>query len=222
MRTEDLRAEALAEDQDGETQAASLSHSTPEADKGPRGASRHGGSGVEVLDCSGARVGGKREVVLIFDRARLLYDIRNYCYIEGDIMPEEGQHSRHMVQDVGEEGNVDRVTRVLDLAHADVVERLYPFTQYEIERPVQDNRLCERRTYGIVLLVPESFSQTTVNLLVSLIHELFVCTATADWLSITNPKKADVWRAKAEMALGRVLEIRRQRRERVRIRSHWF
>ena len=136
-------------------------------------------------------------------------------------MPEETQHSRHMVQDVGQEGNVDRVTRVFDLAHADIVERLYPLTQHEVHHPVLDDRLREKPVYGVILKVPDDFSQTTVNLLGKLIHELLVCTATADWMSITNPPKEVTWRLKAEAVLTRINQVKGMRSGRSRIRPHW-
>ena len=176
---------------------------------------------VEIVEC-GCQPTGKRLVVIILKREQLLYDIKNYCYIEGDIMPEDTQHSRHMVQDVGEEGNVDRVTRILSLAHADVVERLYPFTQHEIHHPVVDDRLREKPVYGIFLNVPETYSQTTLNLLGGLIHELMVCIAIADWMSITNPPKEETWKRKAEATLTRINQVKGQKRDRSRIRPHWL
>ena len=176
---------------------------------------------VEIVEC-GREPTGKRLVVIILKREQLLYDIRNYCYIEGDMMPEGAQHGRHLVQDVGEEGNVDRVTRVLDLAHDDVVERLFPFTQHEIRHPVVDDRLREQPVYGVFLNVPESYSQTTLNLLGKLIHELMVCLAMADWMSITNPPKEEAWRGKAEGLFARINEVKGRWGGRVRIRPHWL
>ena len=176
---------------------------------------------VDIVEC-GREPTGKRLVVIILKREELLYDIKNYCYIEGDIMPEEGQHSRHMVQDVGEEGNVDRVTRMLDLAHDDVVERLYPFSQHDIHHPAVDDRLREKPVYGIFLNVPESYSQTTLNLLGKLIHELMVCMAMADWMSITNPPKEETWMRKAEAMLTRINQVKSRTRDRTRIRPHWI
>lgn len=161
-------------------------------------------------------------VVIILKREQLLYDIENYCYVEGDIMPEDTQHQRHMVQDVGQEGNVDRVTRVLDLAHADIIDRLYPFTQNEVHHPAVDDRLREKPVYGIFLNVPVTFSQTTLNLLGKLIHELLVCEAIADWLSITNTPKEEVWRRKVESLLQRINQIKNFRKDRSRIRPHWL
>ena len=71
--------------------------------------SRPGGRGQER----------KKSVRLTFKREELLYDIRNNAYVEGDVMQVNDAHDRHQVQDIGEEGNIDRVTRVLDLAHAE-------------------------------------------------------------------------------------------------------
>lgn len=175
-----------------------------------------------TLDCGGGRRQGERAVAVVLEREDLMYDIRNYCYIEGDILAEDAQHSRHMVQDVGEEGNADRVARMLDIVHADVVERLYPFTEREVYNPMVDDRLRQRPVYGIVMNVPEDFSQTTLNLLGKLIHELMVCLTVADWMSITNPPKEETWRRKGEAALQRINEVRNRRRGRLRIRPHWL
>ena len=176
---------------------------------------------VETIEC-GRQTAGKRLVAIILKREQLLYDIENYCYIEGDIMPDDTPHSRHMTQDAGQEGNVDRVTRILDLAHADVVERLYPFTQNDIHHPAVDDLLREKPVYGIFLSVPESYSQTTLNLLGKLIHELMVCTAMADWMSITNPPREETWRVKADATLARINQVKGKTRERARIRPHWI
>ena len=176
---------------------------------------------VEIVEC-GKQPTGKRLVVIILKRDQLLYDVGNYCYVEGDIMPEDTQHSRHMVQDVIQEGNVDRVNRILNLAHSDVIERLYPFTQHEIHHPVVDDRLREKPVYGIFLNVPETYSQTTLNLLGNLIHELIVCIAVADWMSITNPPKEETWKRKVEATLVRINQVKSQTRDRSRIRPHWL
>lgn len=140
---------------------------------------------------------GTRGVVLTFSRDQLLYDIKNYAYIEGSVMETGSNHQRHTVQDVGEEGNVDRVTRVLDLTVAKCKEMLYPYTKHDIHREELDDKLRAPEAYGIVLRVPVNFSQTTVNLLEKLIHEYLVCEAVADWLSITHPSKAEIWKSKA-------------------------
>ena len=143
---------------------------------------------------------GRLNAVLGFKRDQLLYDIKNYAYIEGGIMDTESNHNRHMVQDVGEDGNVDRVTRVLNLTVCKCRELLYPYTKTDLDSTELNDNLREPPVYGIVLSVPSGFSQTTLCLLENLIHEYLVCKAVADWLSITNTAKAQVWEAKAEDA----------------------
>lgn len=165
---------------------------------------------------------GKTNAVLMFKRDQLLYDIGNYAYVEGSVMDTESNHKRHMVQDVTEEGNVDRMTRVLDLTMAKCRETLYPYTKHDIHRPELDDKLKEVPTYGIVLSAPTQFSQTTLNLLGKLIHEYLVCECVADWMSITNPAKQQTWKEKAEDAISEVRACLLTRMARVRRRSHPF
>ena len=169
-------------------------------------------------DQEGTHVNG----VLTFSRDQLLYDIKNYCYIEGHVMETENNHQRHTVQDVGDEGNVDRVTRVLDLNVAKCREMLYPYIKHPIHRPELDDRLKEKPSYGMVLKLPENFSQTTLNLLEQLIHEYLVCRTVADWMSITNPAKVETWAIKAQEAERGVMECVNTRMTRTRIRLHPF
>ncbi|MDE6246650.1 MAG: hypothetical protein K2M41_02255 [Muribaculaceae bacterium] len=162
------------------------------------------------------------QAVLGFKRDQLLYDIRNYAYIEGSVMDTQNEHNRHTVQDIGETGNIDRVNRVLDLAIAKCRETLYPYTKHTVINPVLDDKLREPGVYGIVLNVPTTFSQTTLILLEKLIHEYLVCEAVADWMSITNPVKMETWKSKAEDALNEIRVNINTRISRTRRRMHPF
>lgn len=150
----------------------------------------------------------KRTITLLFDRESLLYDIGNLGYVEGDIIADEAQHNKHLTFDITEDDNVDRVTRVLDLAHAMIVEYLYPFTKEECEDGFELNDVFkETPTYTIVMKVPKTFSKTTAKLLEQLIHEYFIDSVLADWLAITNPNAAAKY---TESAQGLLSEIKRK------------
>lgn len=150
-------------------------------------------------------------VKLNFSRKELLYDIQNYAYIEGHVMGEENQHAQHTLVDIAEEGNVDRVTRILNLTHAAAVEMLYPYTKQEpIEEEVND-MFEEPENYVIDMEVPKTFSRTTINLLSRLIHEYMVYKVLHDWLSIINPKAANNWLEKSEEAEKRIDTIKHSR-----------
>ena len=139
-----------------------------------------------------------KEATLTFKRAELIYDASNYSFVEADIMPEGDECRRHQVFDIGQAGNVDRVTRVLNTAHAECVEMLYPYTKEEIpdEQEALDDVLKEPETYEIKLTLLETFSLTTLRLLEELIHEYLVCRVLADWMSITNPESEAKWEKK--------------------------
>lgn len=137
-------------------------------------------------------------VKLIFKRTELIYDIENYSFVEGDIMNTDNEHARHQVFDIGQDGNIDRITRVLNLAHSECVEMLYPYTKEEItdEQEALDDILVVPEEYVITLTLPEGFSLSTVKLLKYLIHEYLVCRVLEDWMSITNPSSKSNWEEK--------------------------
>lgn len=164
----------------------------------------------------------KTEVTLLFKREELLYDVRNAAYIEGHVMDTDNEHARHSTQDVGEDGNVDRVTRILSLSVAQCRELLYPYAKQEIYRTELDDKLREPEVYGIVINVPQKFSQTTLFLLEKLIHEYVVSKAVADWMSFTHPTKTEIWAQKAD-EMGREIRLSlHNRRGRVRRGIHPF
>lgn len=148
--------------------------------------------------CGGNSQQQTKPVTLTFKRAELSYDAANYSFVEGDIMKADDEHARHQVFDITQSGNADRVTRVLNLAHAECVEMLFPYTKEEVpdEQAALDDVLTAPEEYSIAMNLPTGFSMTTVRLLQSLIHEYLVCRVLADWMSITNPSSQANWEEK--------------------------
>lgn len=143
------------------------------------------------------------KVRMVFNRQQLIYDIGNYAFVEGDIIGESAEHATHQVKDIVQAGNIDRVNRILDLASAECVEALYPYTKEWIDAnnvlELDDNPV-ERETYTIELNVPLQFSATTARILKELIHEYMVCRVLQDWLEITYPQSSAIWAAKTQDA----------------------
>lgn len=155
-------------------------------------------------------------VQLKFLHSELLYDIKNYAYVEADIMGEDNQHAQHVTADIGEDGNIDRVDRILSVVHAAVIEMLYPYTkQIPIEETI-DDKLVSPEEYIVELSIPTTMSRTTIQLLSRLIHEFMVYRVLADWLSMTNPQAALNWAGKAEECKDAIKGNLNSRRERVR------
>lgn len=143
-------------------------------------------------------------VQLKFLRSELLYDIKNYAYIESDLMGAGVQddklvlHVKHLLADIGEKGNVDRVSRILSLVHAEVVEMLYPYTKRELTQEEITDILEEPAVYAVDMNVPTTMSRTTINYLSKLIHEYMVYRVMADWTSMTYREVSSIWQAKAD------------------------
>ena len=117
------------------------------------------------------------------------------------MMKDQNDEIRSHVQDICEEGNIDRVNRMLDMAHAECVELLFAYTKEAIE-PItwEDNEpRCECcGVYSIEMFMPESFSQTTVTLLKNCVHDYMVDYVLADWLSSVDANVAAKWTARCE------------------------
>lgn len=117
-------------------------------------------------------------------------------------LPMDGEPIRAPVIDVGQDGNIDRVRRVLDLAFAEVVEALFPYTKLDVvEGERLNDDLLEREGYDIDLRVPLGFSRTTLSLLENLIHEYAVCCVLSDWLSMTNIAAHEKWELRKQSVL---------------------
>lgn len=126
-------------------------------------------------------------------RSELLYDIGNYAYVEGDVMHAPSEKVRAIVIDITQEGNIDRVNRILNLAYDELVEIMFPYTKEVCEdEELRDDILTEPSEYVISLLLPVLYSKTSVNLLSKLCHEYMVCRVLSDWLNIT---KHDAWQS---------------------------
>ena len=159
-----------------------------------------------------------KTVTLTFYRTQLLYDIKNLAYVAGDVLSDDAQHSKHQLQDIGEDGNVDWVTRQLDLAMAYIVEMLYPYSKTDVEDTTTgDDTFEEKQAYVVSLLVPDDFSQTTVELLRNLIHNLLVYRVLMDWMGIVgNTSSVATWAQKIQGLEEEIAGVLTRRRGRTR------
>ena len=158
-----------------------------------------------------------KSVTLTFLRSELVYDCENYSFVEGDIMGDDQQHAKHQVFDIAQDGNVDRVTRVLNLCFAHCVELLYPFSKENVvDGMTTTDRLVAHDKYELKLMVPDDFSSTTIRYLTKLIHELMVCCVMQDWMSITKPSSKNTWQEKIDGLEKQVAASVKERTGRVR------
>lgn len=167
--------------------------------------------------------GSRKSATLSFLRTELLYDVANYAYVEADIMDDKQEHAKHQTFDVAEDGNVDRVTRMLTLAHAECVEYLYPYTKRMSEKvETRVDLLDNVDEYIIEMDLPKEFSKSTLDLLEWYIHEYMVCRVLYDWFLITKPEAAGAWKTRMDAAKEGIDLIKNKRTGMVRRKQHPF
>ncbi len=146
-----------------------------------------------------------KTVTLTLKRKELLYDIQNYAFVEADAIRSENEQDRQQVIDVAQEGNIDIVTRNLDIAYAECVEMMYPYTKEECDKEEsRDDELKMTDEYVINLLVPDDFSKTTATFVARYVHEYMIYRVLATWLGMVYPASAEGWAIKAEDALQQI------------------
>lgn len=150
-----------------------------------------------------------KRATLYFCRKELMDDIKNNAGIEGDTMKRDNAHDKHMVYDIAEKGNVERVTRVLDLAFNLCVDDMcYPYAKKEIKRQTsRDNEYEVEDEYIMHLRLPDNFSDTSVTLLEKLIHEYMVNSVMYDWMGLTKPESVPFWERKLEDAKAEIIGV---------------
>ena len=134
-----------------------------------------------------------------------------------DTQGNRDEHAIHQTFDICEEGNIDRVARLLGLAFSIVEETLAPLIDERHFRTRIPDLSYKPGNYtlnfrkGVNLKrqgdkrsgrrrIP---SQTLRNT----IHEFLVCRVIAGWLSITMPDLSLIWREKANLCIEALKEM---------------
>ena len=133
----------------------------------------------------------------------LLYDIANIAYVIADTG--DTSHALHRVQDICQDGNIHRVARILGLAYSRILDVLAPVLN---PLTIDICRDASASPHDYIIDFSDSpslkFSLTPEKRLriKETAHEYMVAMVLYDWLSITLPPAADVWKFKMTEALA--------------------
>lgn len=131
---------------------------------------------------------------LLFNRTDLLYDIAAQGFVIADLLPRDETNKSLHIADVVQDGNVDIVTRKMNLAYQKCKELLRAWAKTApVDGETISNTFTESDQYQIVLTYPSNVSITTIELLSTLIHEYIVDRALFEWLSTNNREEMSIW-----------------------------
>ena len=128
--------------------------------------------------------------------AGLLYDIGGLAYVVGDIR--DGTlpaHVLHQVFDICQEGNIDRVDRLLSLSFWEAATHIG-----HVAVALPPEGVGQNRVYRLALKKP--VAPAWVMRLKTALREYMTACVLADWLSFTLPDAAPPWREKARISLA--------------------
>lgn len=139
----------------------------------------------------------------------LLYDIANMAYVISDTGYPQS-HGHHRVKDICQPGNIDRVARVLGLAYAEILSVLAPVLN-PLSLNVCRDSSASPHDYRIDFSDAEELRYSLTDELKLKIketaHEYMVARVLFDWLGVTLPECADVWKFRMEKALEELKNI---------------
>lgn len=135
-------------------------------------------------------------VNITLHRSELLYDIGNNAYIHSESNVDLSGKLGAMIKDLTQDGNIDRVNRILGLAYSECCRLVFPYIKKVVEAGERDNRPEGDGDYVFSLLLPLAFPEGNVDMLKRLLHEYMVCYVLGDWLGIVAPGLGGYWNGK--------------------------
>lgn len=173
------------------------------------------------------------KVMVEMQKCELVFDIKNTAYAFADSISSqvEDGHDIHQIFDVGEDGNRDKLARILDSCVEDVREMLFRFTKMELLEGGFDSNeweecvgspTNEEESYYLAMRMPKGFSKTSVHTMTVYIHDYIVNQSLYEWLMIVYPSGADRFWALAEEKKKKIKEASNRSAGRNRIVLHPF
>lgn len=161
----------------------------------------------------------------------LVFDVANTTYTFADSLGTEDVHEKHNIMDVAQDGNRDKLARILDEAVEDCREVLYNFGKgyvggswYETNEweDCVGSPTNEEEAYYLQMFVPSTFSSNSIHTITIYAHNYIVNKSVADWLMVVYPKGAEQFTLLAEKTKEKLLHAANRGSGQIRITPHWF
>lgn len=173
------------------------------------------------------------KVMIELVKKELIYDIKNTAFIFADSYSNPNVDAKQLknVFDVSEDGNMDKLARILDSAVEDCREMLFRFTKLEMLGGGFDSdewAECigspanEEENYYLAMRMPQGFSKTSVHTMTVYIHDYIVNQCMYEWLMVVFPDGADRFWALAEDKKQKIQAASNRSANRPRIALHLF
>lgn len=155
-------------------------------------------------------------------RQELIMDIENQAYVYGDMLSDEQQHTKHIVQDICQGASLDRTIRLTAIAFHECVAMLGAFVKEEAISTAGSDAYADKTTYTISLSLPDTITEAALVALPPLLHEYIVWRVLSDWMAQVLPAQYPVCLQKADEAKAGILSAMRKRSKPITLKQHPF
>lgn len=175
----------------------------------------------------------KNKAMVELLKDELVFDIKNTAYIFADSYVNADVDVKQLKNafDIGEEGNRDKLARILDTAVEDCREMLFRFTKHEMGNSTFESNEWEEcigsptndeDAYYLAMILPNAFSYTSLHTIAVYIHDFIVNQCLYEWMMLILPEAADRFWALAEDKKQKIKDASNRSAGRSRIRLHPF
>lgn len=175
----------------------------------------------------------KHRVMIELTKEELVHDIKNTAYAFADSMQtvDTDPHSIHNIYDVAEDGNRDKLARILDSTVEDCRELLFRFCKEELTGGGFESNEWEEcigspthedEAYYLSMKMPKGISKTSIHTMTVYIHDYIVYQSLYEWLMLVFPSGADRLWVLAEEKKQKIKDASYRSVGRSRIRLHPF
>ena len=144
----------------------------------------------------------KNELCIIANE--VLSDIRSAAWLESELHQDLDRHRRHQMADICEEGNIERVRRILGVSEAEI--RLTLQNILVPDRHSSHTNVLEQPDFlTFRFLFP--LRESSLTFLKEKIHDYMVAAVMADRSAVIIPECAAIWQERADAALASILQF---------------
>lgn len=173
------------------------------------------------------------KVMVEMRKDELVFDIKNtaYIYADSNVRADTDLHTLHNVFDIGEDGNRDKLARILDAAVEDCREVIFRYTKRNMSYGGFDSNEWEEcigsptndeEAYYLSMTMPRDFSSTSIHTLAVYIHDYIVNQSLYEWMLLAYPNGAENFKVLAEEKKQKIKEASNHSAGHLRIRLHPF
>lgn len=135
-----------------------------------------------------------------FNTEQLYYDISNTAYLIADRLNADDENKRHHIFDICQDQSRDFVTRVLNLAFYEIVQRLSTRIEVDATGGAIFDEVAE---YGIAMSVPCEYPKHTIWYIRNLIHTYMLLRVFVEFLKLLDEELYRVLYADVEDVLAK-------------------